>query len=99
MYLMLWSSKKNGRRLFISLLGDHTYTCVLFVVRITASDRGGFVMLFTLFWHARMRARVYWHFSSVRRFVCFVSQFYFLCLCTRGDLTFMLEGILFASAG
>ena len=36
--------------------------CVLFVVRTTASDRGGFVMLFTLFRYVRMRARVYWAF-------------------------------------
>ena len=74
-------------------------TCVLFAVRATASDLGGFVMLFTLFWYARMRARVYWHFSSVRCFVCFVSQFFSLYyLCTRGDSRFLLEGI-FASAG
>ena len=69
-------------------------TCVLFAGRTTASDRGGFVMLFTLFWYARMRARVYWHFSSVRCFICSVSQLFSLYLCTRGDSFFCWKAYL-----
>ena len=73
-------------------------TCVLFAVRTTASDLGGFVMLLTLFWYARRRARVDWHFSSVRCFVLFCfSVLSFILVYDRG-FTFMLGG-MFASAG
>ena len=68
-------------------------TCVLFAVRTTASDLGGFVMLFTVFWYVRMRARVYWHFSSVHCFVLFCFSVLFFILVYERGFTFLLEGV------
>ena len=66
-------------------------TCVLFAVGTAASDLGGFVMLFTIFWYVRLWARVYWHFSSVRFFVLFCFSALFFILVYEKGFTFSVS--------
>ena len=86
MYLTLWSSKKKGRRLFISL-GDHIYLCLVCGEDYSVGSRRVRDVIYVIVVRAKVGSCLPGIFIQCSVLCSFVSQF-FLGTGVREGITF-----------